>query len=257
MFTWELITANDPRIARFNAIADDITIKCQDLRECYHPLLGGICADVATLERLDVDERKAGETAEHKRVAHHLQARKLFQFKLHHTLQFRFGQRLALCHGALEPLAEERFISRPFIGDDILHHIFKVAEITHGSVIGGVLLMLEVLHEAFGLYLYRNVAHISGQLHELLKVGPTAHPTLVCRLAHVTALILGFTLFIRLAEHIAQHLRLLDRSEEMATQDFRIDQLPLAHEHIVDFKEAGTNNLDVLVQFKVTAAAPR
>ena len=63
--------------------------------------------------------------------------------------------------------------------------------------------MLEVLHEAFGHVLYRYVTHISGQQHELLKVGHTAHPTLVGRLAHVTALILGFTLFIRLAEHIA------------------------------------------------------
>lgn len=37
----ELITANDPRIARFNVQADDIMDKCRDLRECYHPLLNG------------------------------------------------------------------------------------------------------------------------------------------------------------------------------------------------------------------------
>lgn len=222
MFTWELITANDPRIARFNAIADDITVKCQDLRECNHPLLGGIGADVAPFECLYVDERKAGEAAEHKRVAHHLQARKLFQFKLHHTLQLRLSQSLTLCHGTLEPLAEEKVISRPLVGYGILHHVFQVAEIAHGGVVGSVLLhaqeMLEVLHEAFGHFLYRNVAHISGQQHELLKIRYTTHPTIVCRLAHVATLILGFTLFIRLAEHIAQHLWFLDCSEEMVAQ---------------------------------------
>ena len=38
----EVITANDPRIQRLNILADDITNKCQKLREEYHPpLLGG------------------------------------------------------------------------------------------------------------------------------------------------------------------------------------------------------------------------
>ena len=37
----EIITANDPRIQRLNVLADDITSKCQQLREEYHPLLGG------------------------------------------------------------------------------------------------------------------------------------------------------------------------------------------------------------------------
>ena len=63
--------------------------------------------------------------------------------------------------------------------------------------------MLEVLHEAFGHVLYRYVAHISGQQHELLKISDASHPTLIGGLAHVATLILGFTLFIRLAEHIA------------------------------------------------------
>lgn len=37
----EVITANDPRIRRLNILADDITNKCQQLREEYHPLLVG------------------------------------------------------------------------------------------------------------------------------------------------------------------------------------------------------------------------
>ena len=37
----EIITANDPRIQRLNILADDITNKCQQLREEYHPLLVG------------------------------------------------------------------------------------------------------------------------------------------------------------------------------------------------------------------------
>ena len=37
----EVITANDPRIRRLNILAEDITNKCQQLREEYHPLLGG------------------------------------------------------------------------------------------------------------------------------------------------------------------------------------------------------------------------
>ena len=37
----EVITANDPRIQRLNILAEDITNKCQKLREGYHPLLGG------------------------------------------------------------------------------------------------------------------------------------------------------------------------------------------------------------------------
>ena len=49
----EVITANDPRIQRLNILADDITNKCQQLREEYHPLLGGkrfmIDAMLATL----------------------------------------------------------------------------------------------------------------------------------------------------------------------------------------------------------------
>ena len=55
----ELITANDPRIARFNAIADDITAKCQDLRECYHPLLGGkrFMTDAQLADKLGVSRR--------------------------------------------------------------------------------------------------------------------------------------------------------------------------------------------------------
>ena len=55
----ELVTANDPRIARFNAIADDITAKCQDLRECYHPLLGGkrFITDAQLAAKLGVSRR--------------------------------------------------------------------------------------------------------------------------------------------------------------------------------------------------------
>ena len=55
----ELITANDPRIARFNAIADDITAKCQDLRECHHPLLGGkrFMTDAQLADKLGVSRR--------------------------------------------------------------------------------------------------------------------------------------------------------------------------------------------------------
>ena len=37
----EVITVNDPRIQRLNILADDIADKCQQLREEYHPLLGG------------------------------------------------------------------------------------------------------------------------------------------------------------------------------------------------------------------------
>ena len=37
----EVITANDPRIQRLNILAEDITNKCQKLREEYHHLLGG------------------------------------------------------------------------------------------------------------------------------------------------------------------------------------------------------------------------
>ena len=47
----ELITAN--------AIADDITAKCQDLRECYHPLLGGkrFMTDAQLADKLGVSRR--------------------------------------------------------------------------------------------------------------------------------------------------------------------------------------------------------
>ena len=55
----EQITATDPRIVRFNAIADDIMEKCQDLRECYHPLLGGkrFMTDAQLAAKLGVSRR--------------------------------------------------------------------------------------------------------------------------------------------------------------------------------------------------------
>lgn len=37
----ETVTANDPRIMRLTAQADDITDMCQRLRDEYHPLLNG------------------------------------------------------------------------------------------------------------------------------------------------------------------------------------------------------------------------
>ena len=37
----ETVTANDPRIIRLTAQADDITDMCQRLRDEYHPLLNG------------------------------------------------------------------------------------------------------------------------------------------------------------------------------------------------------------------------
>lgn len=37
----ETVTANDPRILRLTAQADDITDMCQRLRDEYHPLLNG------------------------------------------------------------------------------------------------------------------------------------------------------------------------------------------------------------------------
>ena len=55
----EVITANDPRIQRLNILADDITNKCQQLREEYRPLLGGkrFMTDAMLAARLGVSRR--------------------------------------------------------------------------------------------------------------------------------------------------------------------------------------------------------
>lgn len=211
--------------------------------------------NLVTGEGGNINESKPAEAAEHECVTHKVQPWQCRQVEFHYCFQLILGQKFTLGFGTGVTLADKRIIVNPLVGYADSHHVFEIADIFHGGIVGALLTdtekMLEVIHHTGREFFHRYVVHTLLAEQEFFQIHHAAFPAQYRGFAYIATLVLLPHLHIDLAESLAEHLRLFEFAEEGSFKHVGIYEF-VAHDELVmylaDFR---SHRVKVAVPFKV------